>query len=150
MAPIGVALLVAVAVVLAAGIAGATMQVAPGTTTGTVPTASLSLSAAGDRLTLTHRAGDRLDAGTIELRVSVDGTPLNRQPPVPFFSARGFRPGPTGPFNAASEDTWTAGQSASLRVAGTNAPQLRAGRTVTVRVIVDGRTMTTLETTVEP
>jgi FlaG/FlaF family flagellin (archaellin) len=54
------------------------------------PRASLSLSVAGDTLTLTHRGGDALDVTALRLVVTVDGGPLTHQPPVPFFSTRGF------------------------------------------------------------
>lgn len=101
------------------------------------PRASLSLSVDGDALTLTHRGGDTLDVTALRLVVTVDGEPLTHQPPVPFFSTRGFDPGPTGPFNSAADPRWTAGETAGVTVAGTNQPTLGAGELVTVRVYTD-------------
>ncbi|WP_418281367.1 type IV pilin [Halorubrum sp. DTA98] len=143
-APIGVVLLVAIAVVLAAGLAAATLD-APAEP---APTASLSLSVEGDRIELRHRAGDPIHIEEATIHVRVDDEPLDRQPPVPFFSAAGFRPGPTGPFNAASDDVWKPGEAASFAVAGTNDPTLEPGRTVEVRLSARGRQIVTLDATV--
>jgi FlaG/FlaF family flagellin (archaellin) len=149
LAPVAGVLLLAITVVLAGGVVTVALG-APADTAGPAPTASLSLSATGDRIALSHRGGDALDASELDVRVSVDGEPLARQPPVPFFSAAGFRPGPTGAFNAASDGEWRVGGSASFRVAGTNDPVLEPGRTVVVEVSVGGRPVATLETVVEP
>ena len=144
-APVAGVLLLAITVVLAGGVVTAAID-APAEP---APTASLSLSATDDRIAVTHRGGDALDASELDLRVRVDGEPLARQPPVPFFSAAGFHPGPTGAFNAATDGDLRVGESASFRVAGTNDPTLEPGRTVTVEVSVDGRPVATLETVVE-
>jgi hypothetical protein len=144
---VGVLLLVALTVVLGA-VVGAAALGAPGA--GEAPgerapvALSLSVDAAADRLTLVHRAGGALDARRLVLRVSVAGTPLERQPPVPFFAARGFRAGPTGPFNAAADPRWTAGETASLRLASTNAPGISSGDRVVVEVSVEDRRVATL------
>lgn len=148
-APVAGVLLLAITVLLAGGVVTVALG-APADPVEPAPTASLSLSATGDRITVTHRGGDALDASELDVRVSVDGEPLARQPPVPFFSAAGFRPGPTGAFNAASDGDWRVGGSASFRVAGTNDPVLEPGRTVAVEISVDGRPVATLETVVEP
>jgi len=140
-------LLLAITVVLAGGVVTAVIAAPPAEP---APTASLSLSAADDRITVTHRGGDPLDADDLTVRVHVDGEPLARQPPVPFFSAAGFRPGPTGAFNAASDGRWRVGESASFRVAGTNDPTLAPGRTVAVDLAVDGNRLAALEAVVEP
>ena len=139
-------LLLAITVVLAGGVVTAVLAAPPAEP---APTASLSLSAVDDRITITHRGGDALDAGELTVRVRVDGEPLARQPPVPFFSTAGFRPGPTGPFNAASDDRWRVGESASFRVAGTNDPTLAPGRSVAVDLAVGGSRIATLEAVVE-
>jgi len=139
-------LLLAITVVLAGGVAAAALG--PSTTT-VPPSAVLSLSATDDRIAVRHRGGDPIDVAAVTVRVSVDGEPLDEQPPVPFFSAAGFRPGPTGPFNAASDDTWRVGETATFRVADTNDPTLEPGRTVTVRITADGQPVATLETSVE-
>ncbi|MFC7188000.1 type IV pilin [Halorubrum yunnanense] len=146
LAPVAGVLLLAITVVLAGGV----VTVALGAPAEPAPTASLSLSATDDRITVAHRGGDALNASGLDVRVSVDGEPLARQPPVPFFSAAGFRPGPTGAFNAASDGDWRVGGEASFRVAGTNDPVLEPGRTVTLEISVDGRPVATLETVVEP
>jgi len=145
LAPVAGVLLLAVTVVLAGGVVTAAIGAPP----EPAPTASLSLSATDDRIAVTHRGGDALNASELDVRVRVDGEPLARQPPVPFFSAAGFRPGPTGAFNAATDGDLRVGGTASFRVAGTNDPVLEPGRTVTVEVSVDGRPVATLETVVE-
>lgn len=148
MAPVvGALLLVAVTVALAAVLGAAALGTA-GTADGPGergPTAlSLSVDAGTDRLTLVHRAGASLDARRLVIRVDVAGTPLRHQPPVPFFAARGFRAGPTGPFNPAADPRWAAGEAASLRLASTNAPGIDPGDRVVVRVAVGDRRVATL------
>jgi hypothetical protein len=155
---VGSVLLVAVVTVLAAvvgaaalGVAGATgggsqSDAAAGIADGaTVPTA-LGLEVRGDRVTLVHRAGAALDVKGLRLRIAVDEEELAHQPPVPFFAARGFRAGPTGPFNTAASPRWTAGERASLRVAGTNAPALKPGARVEVEVYEGSRRVAALTT----
>jgi FlaG/FlaF family flagellin (archaellin) len=146
LAPVAGVLLIAITVVLAGGVVTAAIDAPP----EPAPMVSLSLSATDDRIAVTHRGGDALDASELDVRVRVDGEPLARQPPVPFFSAAGFHPGPTGAFNAATDGDWRVGGAASFRVAGTNDPILEPGRTVTVDVSVDGQPVATLETVVEP
>jgi hypothetical protein len=141
---VGVVLLVGLTVSLAAAVGAATVASLPDDGASVTAT-SLSLSVSGDRLTLTHRGGDALDVRTLRIRVSIDGTPLAHQPPVPFFAARGFRGGPTGPFNVASDPTWTAGESASVRLAETNHPSLAPGSRVVVRVFREGVVVAVLE-----
>jgi FlaG/FlaF family flagellin (archaellin) len=133
---VGVILLVAVTVVVALSV-GFVLTTPDLEET---PTASLSLTAESDdnRVALTHEGGDTLDVSALNLTVEVDGRPLAEQPPVPFFAADGFRAGPTGPFNSRSPDGWQAGERAGVRLAGTNAPVLTAGSTVTVIVAVEG------------
>ncbi|PSQ17730.1 type IV pilin [Halobacteriales archaeon QS_8_69_26] len=135
---VGVAALLAVTVALAAG-AGIALQAAAGTAASEgPPQARLELSADPDgTVVLAHVGGDRLDVGTLRVWVAVDGEALDDQPPVPFFSAHGFVSGPTGPFNAASDPAWTAGETAGVRVASTNSPTVDRGSTVTVRVYAD-------------
>jgi flagellin-like protein len=98
-------------------------------------------------LRLTHRGGDPIDPEAIELRIRVNDEPLERQPPVPFFSARGFGSAPTGAFNSATAEPWRAGETASLRIAGTNEPAIEAGDTVTIRLFIDGYSAAELEVT---
>jgi len=111
------------------------------------PTAAMSLSVDGETMTLTHDHGDPLDVRTLRVVVTVDGEPLKHQPPVPFFSASGFAPGPTGPFNSASDPEWTVGESASITLAGTNSPSIEPGSTVSVELYQDDTRIVTTETT---
>ncbi|WP_227353114.1 type IV pilin [Haladaptatus salinisoli] len=106
----------------------------------------VSADADADRLTFVHRAGDPLSVDGLAVRVSVNGTPLERQPPIPFFSAAGFRPGPTGPFNSATNSSWSVGETASVELAGTNAPLFEPGDTVVVRISADGVLVVGVET----
>ena len=138
LAPLAGVVLVLVTFCLAATVSGAVLASGHGVSDGLSPRVSLSLAVDGDSLAVTHRGGDALDVTALRLVVTVDGESLAYQPPVPFFSVRGFRSGPTGPFNSAANPRWTAGETASVRVAGTNQPALEAGETVTVRVYVDG------------
>lgn len=138
-------LLVALTVALAAVAGVAAVDTADRVSESEGPVSlSLSVEAGVDRLTLVHRVGASLDARRLELRVRVAGTPLDHQPPVPFFTARGFRAGPTGPFNVAADPRWTAGERASLRLASTNAPGIDPGDRVVVDVAVDDRRVATL------
>jgi hypothetical protein len=100
---LSIVLLAGTAVVLAATVAGAGFALEDAATTEPTPTATFSASASGDRIELVHRGGEPLEVERLRLRISVDGEELARQPDVPFFSQRGFRPGPTGPFNTASD-----------------------------------------------
>ena len=147
MAPVAGVLLIAITVVLAGGVAAAALD---GPSATVPPSAVLSLSATDDRIAIDHRGGDPIDVAAVTVRVSVDGEPLEKQPPVPFFSAAGFHPGPTGPFNSAGDDTLRVGETAAFRVADTNDPTLEPGRTVTVEIAADGRPVARLETVVEP
>jgi FlaG/FlaF family flagellin (archaellin) len=144
--PVVAVVLLAAVTVLAAGAVGAALPAAPGQPP---PTARLSLSAdaAADRLTFIHRGGDAIDPDTLRLRVRIGGQPLDHQPPVPFFAARGFRAGPHGPFNAATSGTWRAGQSASLRLAATNAPTIDPGDRVRVTVYAEDARLADLTAT---
>lgn len=142
---VGVVVLLGVTVV-AATTAGALVAVDD---PGRVPAARLSLAAdarAGE-IALTHEGGETLDVTALDLTVSIDGTPLTDQPPVPFFAAPGFRGGPTGPFNRAADPRWTAGETATLRLASTNSPDLSVGARVTVLVRTEQGVVARLETT---
>ncbi|TKX36623.1 type IV pilin [Halorubrum sp. CGM5_25_10-8B] len=146
MAPVAGVLLIAITVVLAGGVAAAALD---GPSATVPPSAVLSLSATDDRIAIDHRGGDPIDVSAVTIRVSIDGEPLDEQPPLPFFSAVGFHPGPTGPFNAAGDDTLRVGETATFRVADTNDPTLEPGRTVTVDITADGQPVASLEASVE-
>ena len=113
------------------------------------PTATFELTANSETssVTIEHIAGDAIDVETLSITVTVNGTALAKQPPVPFVGANGFDGAPDGPFNERSESTWTAGERAGVSIAATNSPTLTAGDSVTVTLTIDGRWTTTLETT---
>ncbi|MGQ4556717.1 type IV pilin [Halobellus sp. GM3] len=100
---------------------------------------ALSLRLDGRTVSLTHEAGPTLRMADVRLAVAIDGESLRHQPPVPFFAARGFRGGPTGPFNVAGDGRWSVGETGSFRLAATNDPQLSPGSVVSVTVSVEGR-----------
>jgi len=137
-----VALTVILATVVGAAMLGGASPPEP------APTAVVDLTVEGDTLRFTHESGDPLDVRALSVWIAVDGEALDEQPPVPFFSASGFEPGPSGPFNSASDSEWSVGETASLRVAGTNSPQLKPGSTVSVRLTTDGKTVIRAETQV--
>lgn len=144
---VGVALLAAVTVVASAAVGAAALSVAPpdsGSQTVLDATADESGTVA-----LVHRGGDTLSVSTLRVRLSVDGTSLRHQPPVPFVGAVGFDGAPSGPFNAAADGAWTAGERAAVRVAETNEPSLQPGRTVLVRVFEGENPVADVETTVQ-
>ena len=133
---IGVLVLTALTVVLAASV-GAVVATEP---VDPAPVADLrvSVDAGADQLTVRHAGGDAIPTDILRVRLRVAGTPVTHQPPVPFFAARGFRSGPTGPFNPAAAGPWTAGETATLRLASTNSPGIDAGDPVHVTVATDG------------
>lgn len=134
---VGTLLLVGITVGLATVLGTVALGVSPPTDISFVV---LEAAADGDtnRITLTNRGGSTLQVESIELRISINGTPLAHQPPIPFFSAVGFRAGPTGPFNIAADPEWDPDESASIRVANSNSPQLRTGSRITVQLYQNG------------
>lgn len=145
-APVAVVLLLAVTV-LAAGAVTVALPTMPGEPP---PQRAVSVDAASDgRVTLTLVSGKPIDVEDASVRLRVDGEPLHHQPDVPYFATRGFHGTPTGPFNVFADPTWTVGESGTLRVASTNDPRPAVGDTLTVRVVSDGQTVATAETTVE-
>lgn len=141
---IGCLLLTAITVA-SAGIVGAAVAVDP---PSSAPVASFDAEAdASGEIRLTHRGGDAIDPDSLRVRIHVDGDPLDEQPSVPFFSARGFESGPTGAFNSATAGDWRAGETASLRLAGTNGPSLYAGANVEIQVYVEGQRIAALTVT---
>lgn len=135
-APVVGTVLVVALTVLVVVVAG-TIILGVGSTTEPTPTAAIDLTVEGNTIVFTHTSGETLDVQRLSVRIYVDGEPLDEQPPVPFFSATGFAPGPTGPFNSASDPEWEVGETASLTVAGTNRPTIDSGSTVSVRIDVD-------------
>jgi len=139
-------LVVGLAVIVATIVGTATLGAS--STPEPAPTAALDLSVEGETLRFTHESGETLDVRQLSIHISVDGEPLAEQPPVPFFSASGFEPGPTGPFNTASDPNWEVGETASLTVADTNSPPIEPGSTVSVGISVGETTIIEAETTV--
>jgi len=138
---LGSVLLVGIVVGLAVVVGGAVLA----TTVQTEPPGHARLDCRADpgtdRIACTHTGGDPLDLGTLRVRVTVGGEGLAHQPPVPFFAARGFHAGPTGPFNSAADPHWSAGETAALELAATNRPGLTPGTRVVVRVVSDRTTV---------
>lgn len=143
---VGVLLLTAVTVVLAAVLGAATVSTAPPPEPTTPFTLSASVDAATGRLVLTHEAPEPLDVRAIRLRVAVDGERLPHQPDLPFYSAPGFGTFPTGPFNPSADPTWSRGEPASLTMTGQNADRLEPGATVRVELHRDGLPVAATET----
>lgn len=142
---VGVVLLTAVTVVAASAVGAAVVANPP----ERPPVTAFDAEADGvDEIRVTHHGSDPVDPDALRLRISVDGEPLAEQPPVPFFAARGFESGPTGPFNTATAGEWRGGETATLRLADTNEPALEPGATVELRLSVDGRRIATLRTAV--
>jgi len=111
--------------------------------------ARLSASASPDgTIVLTHDGGQPIDVRRVSLKVSVEGQRLTQQPPVPFFSAPGFDPGPTGPFNSAADPEWTVGEQASFTLSDSNEPGLEPGATVTITVLRGQTPVTRVRTSV--
>jgi hypothetical protein len=157
----GVALLVVVSVVLVSAVAVGSNQLQTITTSHTcqtidfsetgrtdasissnlqaqTPSVALSLTVSGTMIALTHEAGPSLRLAMVDVHISVDQEPLLHQPPIPFFAANGFRSGPHGPFNSASDGVWSVGERGAIRVAGTNSPQPLPGRFVDVTILYRG------------
>lgn len=144
-AVVGVALLILVTAILTVGVGTAVFGTIP---EEPPPQTRLSLSVEGDQLRVAHEGGDTLDVAEIEVQITVNGTRLAHQPPVPFFSAAGFVPGPTGPFNSASDPEWAVGEVGTVTVAGTNSPEIASGATVRVVVVSGEYRIAAVETTV--
>lgn len=143
-APIGATLfLVALTVVLGTVVAAGV----PMETTEPAPQVVFSGTADGATVKLVHDTGEPVDVDALDVRVFVAGEPLEEQPEVPFFSTAGFAPGPTGPFNEATTDTWRAGESTSFEIAGTNDPVPEPGDPITVELYVDGSSVGSVEMT---
>ncbi|WP_136717480.1 type IV pilin N-terminal domain-containing protein [Halorientalis salina] len=134
---VGVALLVGITVLSTAAVGTAVLDIVPSESGPPRVSFTASADAADDRIALTHRSGESLTVSDLRIEVRIDGEPLAKQPPVPFFAAAGFESGPTGPFNAAADGTWRAGQTAAIRIAATNSPQLSAGAVVTIRIYTE-------------
>lgn len=144
---IGIVVLLAVTLLLAAAGGASLFDLASLDEPPRQVSLSVRADADANRIALTHVAGPPLDVRDLDVKVVIDGRPLFHQPPVPFTGARGFTGAPSGPFNAASDLEWSAGESASFRLAGTNRPELDPDERVTVTIFENGHRMTEVETT---
>lgn len=143
---LGVLLLTAVTLVLA-GAVGAIAVDLPTRTTQTVPhQLSATANGSSDEVFITHESGPTLDVREIQLKIFIDGTPLEHQPPVPFLGSTGFRGAPHGPFNPSSNPDWDVGERAGVEIAGTNDPTLGPDALVRVEVYRDGLLIAVTET----
>lgn len=133
---------VVLAAVLAAGVGALG-------TSGIPPTADFEMTVDGNESTieLEHSGGETIDVRELAMTVEIDGVALEKQPPIPFVGADGFAETPAGPFNAKSDPNWRGGETARVEVASTNEPRLRAGKTVSVTLTVDGHRIASLEET---
>ncbi|WP_257300997.1 type IV pilin N-terminal domain-containing protein [Haloarchaeobius sp. FL176] len=136
---VGIVLLLALTLVTSSVVAVGMLDLAAGQTASPQATFDATADASTGRVTITHRGGEAIDVDELELVVTVDGEELRWQPAVPFFSACGFVSGPTGPFNVAADQRWTAGESGSFVIAATNAPTPSARDVVVVTLVVEGR-----------
>lgn len=144
---LGGVLLVGVTVLLAVALTAAVAGFGPAEPADRV-VLEVTADAATGRVAIEHAGGPALDVREVAVRLEVDGEPLAHQPPVPFYAAGGYNGFPTGPFNPASAPTWSVGETAGFRVAGTNEPGLAPGATLTVSVIRDGQVVGRGSTTV--
>lgn len=111
--------------------------------------AAFDLTASADgTVRLVYVTGPPLDVSALAVTVTVDSRPLRSQPTPPFVGRHGFDGAPTGPFNAASDPTWDVGERVAFRIAATNAPRVREGVRLTVRLTRDGLPLATVRTRV--
>ena len=136
---LGVLLVTALTLVLAA-VAGVAViaTVSPATVSSADVPERVALSASANATTgqvdLVHEAGPALDVREIRVRISVGGTRLKHQPPVPFYSASGFGSFPSGPFNPVADPRWEPGEWAGLVITGGNAAPLVSGASVRIEL----------------
>lgn len=143
---VGVVLVTAVTVVLAAVAGVAVVDTAPRPEAPDPVVLAASVDADTGRIVLIHESGPSLDVREIDLRISVGGRRLAHQPSVPFYSASGFASFPSGPFNPVADPRWELGERASLRITGENAAWLSPGVTVRIELYRDGLPIATVET----
>lgn len=153
---LGVLLVTALTLVLAAVAGVAVIATVPPTTVSSADLPEpVVLSASADvdpddgtvRVTIVHESGSRLDVREIVIRLSAGGTRLEHQPSVPFYSAPGFGSFPSGPFNPAADPRWERGERASLVLTGANADPVQPGTTVRIELYRDDFPIAAVETT---
>ena len=138
---VGTVLLVAITVILAGTVAfalgGISTPATPMLGTET-PNLALEADAEADELRFEHEAGPPIDVDGVDLAVEIADEELSHQPPIPFVGAPGYRTAPDGPFNAAGDQRWESGETATLTLASTNEPGLEEGDVVRVEVTESG------------
>lgn len=142
---------VALAAILVTTVGTAALGGPAGSMAADDPAAFTRLSAeatADGEVQITHDGGDPIDVRDLSVTISIDGTPIAEQPPVPFFSTPGFAPGPTGPFNSAAEPRWTVGETASVTISDSNEPVPTVGDELTVELSQNGRPIGRVSTSV--
>ncbi|HKJ58824.1 MAG TPA: type IV pilin [Halobacteriales archaeon] len=153
---LGVLLLTALTLVLAAVAGVAVVSTAPPETASHADVPEplvLSASAAIDaengtvQIALVHEGGPAIDVREVAVRIAVDGTRLVHQPAVPFYAASGFASFPSGPFNPVADPHWELGERASLEVTGENAEVVSPGSTVRIELYRDDLPIAAAETT---
>ncbi len=143
---VATACLLVIVVAIGAIAGGAILGIGSQALTATPQQAVITAEADADtgEIELRHEQGAPLDVDRLQVRILVDGQPLAEQPPVPFFSAAGFRSGPEGPFNPAADQRWGVGERASLQVAQTtNNPSLTPGAHIKIELYLDSQQLTT-------
>ena len=136
---VGSLLLVALVVCFAAVVAVAFGSIPIGSAG---PDAAFGIEVGADgEVELDHVADDPVDVGELSVRISVNSEPLEHQPDVPFHGNEGFDGAASGPFHPDSGSEWSTGETASVKVAGTNDPEIDSGDRVTVVLAVEGETI---------
>lgn len=144
---LGALALTAITLVLAT-VAGVTVvSVAPPADVPEPIALSASADAGSGWIVLAHESGPTIDVRGIEVRISVGGTRLEHQPPVPFPGAAGFNGAPSGPFNDAADPEWAVGERAGLRLAPSNDPGLSPGASVRIEIYREESRIAAVETT---
>lgn len=143
---IGIPLLVGITVVLSATIGIVTIGIPALDAPQTPVVVSVTATADTNQITLVNDGGRTVDVRDITLQLAIDEVPLRYQPPVPFFAAKGYRSGPTGAFNSATDPMWEPGERVSIRLASTNTPSLSTNAKLTVRITIDDTPIASVET----
>jgi archaellum component FlaF (FlaF/FlaG flagellin family) len=93
--------------------------------------------ASTNTITLVNKGPRDIDVRELTITIEIDGTPLEYPLTIPYFSQRGFHPGPTGAFNSATDPYWLPGERVSFRIASTNTPTLTPGDSLTITLKIN-------------
>lgn len=144
---LGTLLLVALTVSLAAVVGAGALSVPTDLQRESPVVLSAAVNSTADSLTLAHESGPPINVREVDVVITVDGTPLRYQPPVPFFNEDGFESSPTGPFNYGSDHIWTSGEHTTIRLDANNAPRFDRGSSIVVRIYHDDALVARVQTT---